>query len=260
MGHLHDHDGGQTGDRSLARNLAQVRHQIKAAAVRAGRKPEQVTLVAASKYATSAGVVALARAGHRIFGENRVQDAEAKARAAQAALGGGIEWHMIGHLQSNKVGRALEIFDVLETVDSVALAEAISNRGSGRNVPVLLEVNISGDPHKHGFTPAGLRAELPRLAGVAGLELLGLMTIPRETAAADDARPYFSALRELRDELDGMAVVPPLRHLSMGMSADFEVAIEEGATIVRVGAALFGIEQDARRGGTTAMPGERRSG
>ena len=197
-----------------------------------------MVLVAVSKSAGAEDVLELARAGQRVFGENRVQDALPKVEAAGAA-GLPLEWHMIGHLQTNKVARAMEAFDMIESIDSLRLAQAISAR-AGLSVPVLLEVNAGADPAKSGFTPAEVEAGLASLAALPGISLQGLMTIGPLADAPDRARRTFAALRELRDRLDGLGVAPPLRHLSMGMSADYPVAIEEGATIVRVGQALFG--------------------
>ncbi|MEA2644967.1 MAG: dependent protein [Chloroflexota bacterium] len=193
--------------------------------------------MAASKYVDAAGVTALARAGQRVFGESRVQDALDKISAVTAPS---LEWHMIGHLQTNKVARAAGAFAMIQSVDSIHLAEAISARAGEAPVDVLLEVNVAGDPAKSGFTPAEAEAGLSRLAALPGVLLRGLMTIGPLTDDPEGARPTFAGLRLLRDRLDAQGSAPSLTHLSMGMSADYGVAIEEGATIVRVGQALFG--------------------
>jgi pyridoxal phosphate enzyme (YggS family) len=176
--------------------------------------------------------------GIQVLGENRVQEAEAKV----AATTGGT-WHLIGHLQSNKAARAVALFHVIESVDSVDLAARLSrltgDSGAGRPLPVYLQVNVDQDPDKAGFGPAALRVELPRLLELPGLEVRGLMTVGHLVSESGAARPTFRALRELRDELG--AAHPGLgAGLSMGMSDDFEVAVEEGATVVRIGRALFG--------------------
>lgn len=181
-------------------------------------------------------------AGQVALGENRVQEA-----AAKAAELGGVEWHLIGPLQANKARRAVEIFSLIHSVDSMALAERIGRLGreTGRaRVPVLLQVNVDRDPGKAGFEPEALRAGMAALAAVDGLELRGLMTIGRLLPEPEQARSTFAALRALAEELRGShPMLGP--ELSMGMSDDFEVAVEEGATLVRVGRALFGERQAA---------------
>lgn len=196
-----------------------------------------------TKYATSAQVAELAMAGQRVFGENHVQDAIAKiAVLADTSSEGQLEWHMVGHLQSNKVSQALDAFDIIQSVDSLKLARAISDRGAtaGRRHRVLLEVNVAADPAKFGFESEAIRALYADMVAMPGLSVEGLMTIGPPTDSPEAARPVFAKLRQLREELDAQAVALPMPHLSMGMSADFEVAIEEGATIVRVGTALVG--------------------
>jgi pyridoxal phosphate enzyme (YggS family) len=198
--------------------------------------------VAASKYADSEGIAALAAAGQRRFGENRVQDALAKIASMTADPP--LEWHMIGHLQSNKARAAAQTFAMVQTVDSLAIAEALARhtREAGQPLPVLLQVNVDGDPAKRGFYTGQMGGLYSQICGLQHLKVEGLMTIGFPTSSSAEARPSFAALRDLRDRLDLMEVAPPLRHLSMGMSADYEVAIEEGATIVRVGKALFSHE------------------
>ena len=153
-----------------------------------------------------------------------------------------LEWHFVGHLQTNKVRQAVGNFSMIETLDSRRVAEAISRRAVflDISIPVLLQVNIAGDPAKHGFTRRAVMRDFPFLVGLAGLDVQGLMTIGPLTESPEAMRPHFQALRELRAELDSMGEGPALEHLSMGMSADYEVAIEEAATIVRVGSAVFG--------------------
>jgi MAF protein len=209
--------------------LAAVRARIAAAAARAGRDPDSIRLVAVSKTKSAELVRAAIDAGARDIGENYVQEASAK----RAVVGDGATWHLIGHLQRNKVARALETFDVIQTVDSVALAETIARHAAarGRSARILVEVKIGGEASKTGVTPDALPELLVRLRDPQ-LEVEGLMTVP-PPAPPDLARRYFRELRGLRDAAG-------LRELSMGMTDDFEIAIEEGATIVRVGRAIFG--------------------
>ena len=177
-------------------------------------------------------------AGLADLGENRVQEAEAHI----AAVGrNAAHWHLIGHLQRNKAGRALELFDRVHGVDSAELAEGLSRRAAaiGRRLPVLVEVNVSGEASKFGVAPENLTELLERVAGLPGLALEGLMTVGPAVARAEDARPGFARLRQLRDAAERTLGLK-LGELSMGMSGDYEVAVEEGATLVRVGTALFG--------------------
>ncbi len=203
-----------------------------------GREPAEVTLVAVSKTVPAARVRAAVAAGLTVLGENRVQEGTAKAAEVSGA-----RWHLLGPLQANKARRALEVFDVLEAVGSLDLARRLDRVAGelrpGRPVPVLLQVNVAGDPAKSGFDEAAVEAALAELAGLPNLRLGGLMTIGRLVATAEEARPTFRALRALSSRL--RAREPGLgTALSMGMSDDYEVAVEEGATIVRVGRALFG--------------------
>jgi PLP dependent protein len=220
---------------------------IAAACDRAGRDPATVRLVAVSKTVPAERVRAAIDAGQVAFGENRVQEAEAKIPAVGAG-----EWHLVGPLQANKARRALEVVDVIESVDSVELARRLDRivrelRGlpaegpvpDDRRFPILLQVNVDGDPGKNGFEGDGLTAALADLAVLGALRLEGLMTIGRLAVELEAARPTFRALRELAGRLrDTVPVLGPA--LSMGMSDDYPVAVEEGATIVRVGRALFG--------------------
>ena len=218
--------------------------RIAAAAARAGSDPDAVTLVAVSKTVPAARVRAAVAAGLELLGENRVQEAEEKA-----PLVPGARWHLVGPLQSNKARRALEVFDVIESVHSVELAERIGQVAAsvpGRAaVPVLLQVNVDHDPAKAGFDPETVDAAIPSLLELRALDVRGLMTIGRLVDDPEAARPTFVALRELSARL--RARWPGLGpELSMGMSDDFEVAVEEGATIVRVGRALFGERASGR--------------
>jgi pyridoxal phosphate enzyme (YggS family) len=227
----------------LRRARNEVLERIAAAADRASRDAGEVTLVAVSKTVAAERLQAALAAGLTILGENRVQEAEAKVDAVPGAT-----WHLVGPLQSNKARRAVAIFDVIESVDSAELAQRLDRLVSevrpGQRLPVLLQVNVDRDAAKAGFEPAGVEAALPTLLSLPGLAIEGLMTIGRLVASPEEARPAFRALRELatrlRTRFPGLGAA-----LSMGMSDDFEVAVEEGATIVRVGRALFG-ERPAR--------------
>jgi pyridoxal phosphate enzyme (YggS family) len=231
----------------LAENLARIRERIASAAARSGRPPEAVQLVGVTKYATAEVTRALATAGLIDLGESRPQSLWDKA-AALADLS--IRWHLVGHLQRNKVRRTLPIVSLVHSIDSLRLLGAIDEEralvaesgGSTRGQPVaaLLEVNISGDAAKHGFQPAELEPLLAELPKFAHVRIRGLMAMASLDGGADRARRDFAALRELRDRLQTLAPAEvSLAELSMGMSDDYEVAIEEGATIVRVGSALF---------------------
>lgn len=200
-----------------------------------------MALLAASKYADAPGMLELAAAGQRLFGENRVQEAAAKVEDLPRQVRRAIELHMIGHLQSNKAKTAASLFDLVQTVDSLHLARALARgaEAAGRRLPVLVQVNVSSDPAKAGFSVEALVAAQGQLLALEQLEVRGLMTIGPAVQAPEASRPTFAALRELRRRLAGDWPPGALAELSMGMSADFEVAIEEGATIVRVGTALF---------------------
>lgn len=238
----------------LAAARAAVLSRIAGACARAGRAPASVTLVAVSKTVPVDRLLAAVAAGHDVLGENRVQEA-----AAKVPLVPGPRWHLVGPLQANKARRAVELFDCLEAVDSVELAGRLDRIAGelrpGRPLPILLEVNVDADPGKAGFTPAVVAEALPALLALVNVEVRGLMTIGRLAAAPEEARTTFRRLRELATRL--RAVHPSLGpELSMGMSDDFEVAIEEGATIVRVGRALFG-ERSGAPGPGGAGHGER---
>lgn len=218
--------------------LARVRERIAAACARAGRHPGSVLLVAVTK-GFEAGVVREAMAmGLTDFGENRVQEAETKI----LALSPRPRWHLVGHLQTNKARRAVELFDEVQSVDSAHLAEEMSKRAerAGRRVGCLVEVNTSGEATKYGVAPDGAE-RLLRLCGARpGLRLHGLMTIGPLTGGPEGARGAFRTLRGIRDAAARKGLLPGDSDLSMGMSDDFEIGIEEGATIIRIGTALFG--------------------
>jgi len=219
----------------IARRLDAVRDRIAAAQRRAGRAPESVRLVLASKTQPPQAVRAAYEAGARDFGENYVQEALDK-KAALSDLKD-IRWHLIGHLQTNKARVAAAAFDTIESLDSVRLGEALARARPQRLIPVLVEINLGGEASKTGVAPEGAEALIQAVRGK--VEVLGLMAIPPPGPGAEHSRPYFARLRDLRDRL-AAATGLALSELSMGMTDDFEVAIEQGATIVRVGRAIFG--------------------
>jgi PLP dependent protein len=216
---------------TVRRNLDAVRERILRAAGRAGRRAEDVLLIGVSKTVTAERVRLGVEAGLGALGENRVQEARDKIKI----LGRPVPWHLIGHLQTNKVRDALELFDLIHSLDRLELAREIERRAGdpGRVVDALLEVNVAEEPSKSGFAPEAVGPALEALAGMTHLKVRGLMVIPPLAERAEDARPWFRMLR-------GLAERHRLVELSMGMSADFEVAIEEGATMIRVGTAIFG--------------------
>ncbi len=218
--------------------LDAVRERIGRAAERAGRRPAEVLLVAVSKTVPIDRIRAAIAAGVPALGENRVQEAREKI----AVLGHPVPWHLIGHLQTNKVRDAVACFDMVESVDRLAIAEALSARAvrAGRRVEALVQVNAGEEAQKGGFPPAGLPAALERLLALPGLRLRGLMAIPPLPRDPEDSRPYYRELRKLLEAARSHGAGAEFRELSMGMSGDFEVAIEEGATMVRVGSAVFG--------------------
>jgi hypothetical protein len=217
-------------------NLLKVMERIEGAARRTGRDPAEIRLVAVSKTVDSARIREAVEAGVKILGENYVQEAKKKIEE----IGHPVAWHFIGHLQSNKAKHAVHLFDMVHSVDSLSLAEELNRRAGqvNRNIKVMVEVNISGEATKFG-TDEGRVVELVKgMTGLKHLSLEGLMTMPPYFDSAELSRPYFVELRRLREKLLGEGI--PVRELSMGMSTDFEVAIEEGATYVRVGTAIFG--------------------
>ncbi len=216
-----------------------IQQRVADAAIRSGRTAPEVTLIGASKRQPVETVRAVAEAGVVHLGENRVQECEQK----QPSLPSAIEWHLIGPLQSNKVNLALDLFDVIQTVDRVKIAERLQRRAAqlGRVVPIFIEVNLGNEPSKHGFAPKDLDALVDHLPSWDHLAVQGLMAIPPFTGSAEASRPWFHNLRQQRDRLfETTHLQSAPGYLSMGMSSDFEVAIEEGATHVRVGTALFG--------------------
>jgi len=219
-------------------NLQRVRKRIAAAAQRAGRDPAEVTLVAVTKTRPVEVIRAAYELGVRDFGENRVEEAETKF----ALLPDDIRWHMVGHVQSRKAARVVKPYVLVHSVDRVKLARRLNRFAAeaARRLPVLLEVNVSGEASKYGFRPAEVEAAVEAIWGFEHLQIRGLMTMAPIVSDPEEARPVFAALRELRERL--AARFPDIRweHLSMGMTDDFEVAIEEGATIVRIGRAIFG--------------------
>jgi hypothetical protein len=226
----------------LASNIAELQERIGAACARAGRVAGSVTLMAVSKTHPPAAVAEAAAAGLRVFGESKIQEARLKIPQCP----GHLRWHFIGHLQSNKCREAVELFSMIQGVDSLALAREINKRAdqAAKTMPVLLEVNVAGEASKFGYQPEALLAEWAELNALSRLEIHGLMTIPPYATDPEKARPHFRRLRELKGRCEEL-LGAPLPQLSMGMSGDFEVAIEEGATIVRIGTALFGKRQYA---------------
>jgi hypothetical protein len=221
----------------IAANLEQVLSRIEAAARKAGRSPDDVQLIAVSKKQDAEKIRAVFDAGQAVFGESRVQEARAKIPLLPST----VRWQFIGHLQKNKIRHALPLFELFHSIDSLALAQDIERIAGEEGVRprVLLEVNVAGEGSKFGFAPDKLRSEMEALLQLGRLEIEGLMTIPPLAPDPEETRPYFVALRELRDELQREFAVA-LPQLSMGMSNDYPIAIEEGATFVRVGTAIFG--------------------
>lgn len=222
---------------SIAENLDSIRSRIATAAERAGRKPGDIELLAVSKTFTSDVIREAVDAGQVLFGENKVQEAMAKIPQLPSKL----RWHLIGHLQSNKVRKILPLVECIQSVGSLDLAKDINRIAAelGLFPKVYLEINVAAEASKHGFSPKAIREQLDELYQLDRLFILGLMCIPPFVPEAEKSRPFFVMLRNLRDELEKSGGAP-LPKLSMGMSHDFEAAIEEGATIVRVGSAIFG--------------------
>ncbi len=223
----------------IKENLALVKERIAQACARVKRDPEEITIVAVSKEKPVELIKEAIGAGITHFGENRVQEAQRKI----PLVGSGVEWHLVGTLQTNKVKKALELFHIIESVDSLHLAQEIARRceQQGKTVPILIEVNTSGEPTKHGVKPEGLFQLINAVLALPRLELIGLMTIGPGWAIENPSasRPCFKLLARLAQQAREKFAIP-LPHLSMGMSSDFEVGVEEGATILRIGTALFG--------------------
>lgn len=215
----------------IAANLERVRERVARAAERAGRTPDDVLLIGVSKVVEVERIRAALAAGLGALGENRVQEAKAKV----AELGRPVPWHLIGHLQTNKVKDALPLFDLIQSLDRLELAHELERRAAaqGRVVEALLQVNVASEASKGGFAPDAVSEALDTIGTLSHVRVRGLMAIPPEVERAEESRPWFRRLREMADKHG-------LRERSMGMSGDFEVAIEEGATMVRVGTAIFG--------------------
>ncbi|HSY73993.1 MAG TPA: YggS family pyridoxal phosphate-dependent enzyme [Dongiaceae bacterium] len=228
---------------SLLENLNLIQQRIRSACDRCGREPNSVTLLAVSKAYPPETIQAAADCGLAFFGENKIQEAKAKIPLCPGKL----RWHFIGHLQSNKVRDAVALFEMIQGVDSLGLAQEISKRAeqAAKRMPILLEANLSGEASKFGYKPEKLLSELKEINFLPRLEIRGLMTVPPFFAEQEKVRPYFQRLRELKAQCE-QVISAPLPHLSMGMSGDFEVAIEEGATIIRIGTALFGPRAKAK--------------
>jgi pyridoxal phosphate enzyme (YggS family) len=216
---------------TIEQNLQKIQHRIATACEKAGRSPAEVTLVAVSKTVDADTIEAAFTAGLRHFGENRVQEAASKIEQLKS-LKPDIVWHMVGHLQTNKAKTAANIFDIIHSVDSLKLAETLNNN-SQRKLRVLIQVNVADEATKSGFALTEVNEAVGQIGRLPNLEIEGLMTIAPLVSDTEEIRPVFRQLRQLRDALG-------LRHLSMGMTDDFEVAIEEGATLVRIGRAIFG--------------------
>lgn len=221
----------------LIERAATIFRKMSHAAMRAGRSPESIKLIAVTKTVDIETIKEAIDAGLRVFGENRVQEALRKVRSEELGVRGEkIEWHLIGHLQKNKAKYAVQLFDLIHTVDSIELAEEVNKQAEkiGKVQRILVQVKLSEEETKHGVPEGELMPLLKKISGLKNLKLEGLMTIPPYFENSEEARPYFRKLREIRDAINLSL------ELSMGMSNDFEVAIEEGATMVRIGTAIFG--------------------
>ncbi|HVZ59369.1 MAG TPA: YggS family pyridoxal phosphate-dependent enzyme [Terriglobales bacterium] len=228
---------------AIAQNISEVRERIDAAARRSGRQSEDVRLMAVSKTFPAEAILEAYEAEQRLFGENRVQEFASKLEKLHALAG--VEWHLIGHLQSNKAGRAAEIFSAVDSVDSLRLAQRLdaAAAAAGKTLPVLIELNLGGEDAKTGLPPQSpeLQSILDAAPQLGHLEIRGLMTVPPYSDDPEGARMYFRQLRQIRDVIAARNIPRVQMHeLSMGMSHDFEVAIAEGSTCVRLGAAIFG--------------------
>jgi pyridoxal phosphate enzyme (YggS family) len=226
----------------IAKNISNVKKRIEEAALRSGRNPEDIRLVAVSKKISTEKIEAAISTGADIFGENYIQESQTKIEQ----LGKKVAWHFIGHLQSNKAKLAVDLFDLIHSVDSLHLAERLSTEAAKNNrvIKILVQVNISGEETKHGINPEKITGLLGNMSALTHLHVCGLMTMPPWSQNPEDARPYFASLRQLRDNLESENLKDvSLDELSMGMSSDFEIAIEEGSTLVRVGTSIFGARQ-----------------
>ncbi len=214
----------------IERNIQEIKKRIASAAKRAGRSPDKITIVAVTKGVEPRDIKIAMEAGVRHIGENRIQEAKIKTECL-SLLEPRPTWHMVGRLQTNKVKTAVGIFDIIHSIDSVRLAESVSKRAQSI-FPVLLQVNISGEGTKSGFSMTELPKAVEEVARLPNLKVEGLMTVAPFVKDPEEVRPIFRRLRQIRDSLG-------LEHLSMGMSDDFEIAVEEGATLVRIGRAIF---------------------
>jgi len=223
---------------TIAENLGRLREDIAAACRRAGRDESDVALMAVSKVHPVEAILEAYAAGQRLFGENRVQEYEQKSARLEGLEG--MTFHLIGPLQSNKTNKAAELFDAIDAVDSLKIAQRLETaaKALGKRLPVLIEVKLSHEESKHGIAPSELIGLLDAMREFEAVEAVGLMTVPPWSEDAEVARPYFRELRRLRDE--AAKVHPKVTQLSMGMTNDFAVGIEEGSTCVRVGTAIFG--------------------
>ena len=221
------------GSSTINARLSAVTKRIQDACQRAGRNPAEVQLVAVTKTLPAETIQAAIQAGLNVFGENYIQEARTKIKEIDSS----VSWHFIGHLQSNKAKYAVELFDLIHSVDSLKLARELDKRAGmiGRRIPILIQVNVSEEESKSGVNKASAAKLVEEVSKLPNLDVRGLMTMPPFFDQPERARPYFALLREIKESIG-----PPLTELSMGMSGDFEVAIEEGATIIRVGTAIFG--------------------
>lgn len=226
----------------ICANLQRIQEVLDETAHRCRRDPAGIKLVAVSKTFPAEFIVSAASCGQIAFGENRIQEAEEKIPRVEKLLGERrIEWHLIGHLQSNKARPAARFFDVIQSIDSARIARKLSRyvEDSGRTMPVFVQVNVGEESQKYGVPPADTAALVDLVDSLPGLDPIGLMSIPPYHEEAERSRPYFRRLARLLEEINRCRR-HPLRELSMGMSADFRVAVEEGATVVRIGSAIFG--------------------
>ncbi len=233
----------------ISANVKRVRERMAGACARAGREAGSVTLVTVSKGHPAETVCAAAAAGLTLFGENRVQEGRAKIGQCPGRL----QWHLIGHLQSNKSRDAVNLFGMIQSVDSLALAREINKwaEKAARTMPVLLEVNVAGESSKFGYAPEEVLGELKEVNALPRIEVHGLMTVAPFAPDPEKVRPVFRKLRELKGQCEEL-LGAPLAQLSMGMSGDFEVAVEEGATMIRLGSAILGARFAPKAGGGDA--------
>ena len=222
----------------IENNLKRVEETIRQAALSCGRDPASIKLLAVSKTFPAEIVERTFRAGQRLFGENRVQEAAAKIPSVHAD---GIRWHLVGHLQTNKIRQAVQLFDVIESIDSEKVARKVdqSCRQIDKVMPVFIQINVGDEPQKFGIRPGQVHEVVEKVDALPNLDLQGLMSIPPYAADPETSRPYFRRMSELLHQVNTPRA-SPLHELSMGMSSDFPVAIEEGATVVRVGTSIFG--------------------